>query len=219
MDSLGNKIRAKRKEQKLTQQAVATALGISRVSVTQWELNETSPTVENLTALAKLLKQPLDYFSSNKIENSNWVEPNARIVGEVDFSHASRIPVYGQAVGGVDGEFVLNGNNLFDVVCPPQLQGVKNAYGVVVSGDSMSPRYFDGEVVYVNPLRRLKKGDFVVAQIMIDENSPPHAFVKRFCKHNAEQLVLEQFNPPKELKFAHERVVSVHFIAMSGEAE
>lgn len=81
----------------------------------------------------------------------------------------------------------------------------------------MEPRYFDGETVYVDPLTRVHRGDFVVAQIKNpDEGMPPLAFIKRFVRHNDAELVLEQYNPPKELRFPHEDVVTVHFIMLGG---
>lgn len=145
--------------------------------------------------------------------------PNAKLAGGVNFDQGRRLPVFGQAVAGVNGEFELNGNVVFDVLCPPQLYEVNNAYAVEVSGDSMWPRYRDGEIVYCDPTRRVKKGDFVVAQIMIDEYANvPQAFIKMFVRHNAKELVLEQFNPAKTLTFPHEKVVSVHYIALSGDA-
>lgn len=145
--------------------------------------------------------------------------PNAKLAGGVNFDQGRRLPVFGQAVAGINGEFELNGNVIFDVLCPPQLYEVNNAYAVEVSGDSMWPRYRDGEIVYCDPTRRVKKGDFVVAQIMIDEYAnAPQAFIKMFVRHNAKELVLEQFNPAKTLTFPHEKVVSVHYIALSGDA-
>lgn len=87
-----------------------------------------------------------------------------------------------------------------------------------VAGDLMSPRYEDGEIVYIDPTRRLRRGNYVVAQVMINENDTfPQAFIKRFVKHNAEELVLEQFNPAKELIFPHKCVVLVHYIALLGD--
>src|SRR5215471_12365645 len=71
---------------------------------------------------------------------------NAEIAGPVRFG--GRIPAYGQAVGGKDGEFILNGNRIVDVLAPPSLQGVPDAYAVYVVGDSMEPRYFAGEAVF-----------------------------------------------------------------------
>lgn len=164
----------------------------------------------------RALHSPHGSFSEN---NDLAGFSNARIKGRINFDEGRRLPVYGQAVAGINGEFELNGNVVFDVLCPPQLSDVNNAYAVEVSGDSMWPRYRDGEIVYCDPTRRVKKGDFVVAQIMVDEYaSAPQAFIKMFVRHNAKELVLEQFNPSKMLTFEHQKVVSVHYIAMSGDA-
>lgn len=144
-------------------------------------------------------------------------EPNAMIQGKVE-GIGRTIPVYGQAVGGIDGEFLMNGNILFEVMAPPVISHISGAYAVSVAGDSMSPRYEDGEVCFIDPQRRVKKGDYVIAQIRLDEHGPILAYVKRFLRHNAVELVLDQFNPPKELRFEANQVVSVHYIALAGNA-
>jgi phage repressor protein C with HTH and peptisase S24 domain len=141
---------------------------------------------------------------------------NAELGGPARFGGA-RIPAYGQAVGGRDGEFILNGNRIVDVLAPPSLQGVPDAYAVYVVGDSMEPRYFAGEAVFVNPRLPVRVGDFVVAQIAADEGEPPLAYVKRYTGQNEKSLRLEQLNPPKKLTFAADRLVSIHRIVMSGE--
>src|SRR6266850_6821557 len=127
------------------------------------------------------------------------------------------IPVYGQAVGGKDGEFVLKGNQVSEVLAPPNLLHVPDAYAVYVVGDSMEPRYFAGETVFVNPRLPVRRGDFVVAQIAAEEGEPPHAYIKRFMAREARSLKLEQFNPRKALEFPMSRVVSVHRIIMGGD--
>lgn len=144
--------------------------------------------------------------------------PNAQIGAKIT-GHGVPIPLYGQAVGGVDGEFVLNeGNKLTDMIAPPALASVSGAYAVRVSGESMEPRYLDGEVVYVHPKRKPVRGDFVVAQIHNpNENSPPLAYVKRLVRWSEGGLVLSQYNPVKELKFEHKAVVSVHVIVGAGD--
>lgn len=143
--------------------------------------------------------------------------PNASIGSKIPTS-LTHIPLYGQAVGGIDGEFVLNeGNRLADIVAPPNLANIGGAYAVSVSGESMEPRYFDGEVVFVHPRRRPVRGDFVVAQIHNPNDGPPLAYVKRLVRYSEAGLVLEQYNPPKELRFEHRAVVSVHVIVMGGD--
>jgi phage repressor protein C with HTH and peptisase S24 domain len=139
---------------------------------------------------------------------------NAEVAGPAQF-HA--IPAYGQAVGGKDGEFILNGNRIADLLAPPSLQGVPDAYAVYVVGDSMEPRYFAGEAVFVNPRLPVRRGDFVVAQIAAEEGEPPHAYIKRFVAREARNLKLEQFNPKKTLEFPVGRVISVHRIIMGGD--
>ncbi len=142
-------------------------------------------------------------------------QANAR-VGEALPDPSAKIPVYGQAVGGIDGEFVMNGDRLEDVFAPPSLSSVAEAYAVYVAGESMEPRYFDGEIVFVNPVKRVRRGDFVVAQIQAEEHGPKLAYVKRFVRWNSQVLVLSQYNPEKELHFAAEQVVSVHLVVMGG---
>lgn len=146
-------------------------------------------------------------------------EPVNAAIGAKTHGHGVTIPLYGQAVGGIDGEFLLNeGNKLADLTAPPSLISVTGAYAVTVSGDSVSPRYEDGEVVFVNPKRRPVRGNWVVAQIHNpNEGNPPLAYVKRLVRYSQGGLVLEQLNPPKELRFPYEAVISVHVIVMGGE--
>lgn len=139
-------------------------------------------------------------------------KPNA-IIGDKLSQSGEYIPLYGHAIGGVDGEFPLNGNRLDHILAPPGLTVARGAYAVTCAGESMEPRYFDGETVFVDPEMRVRRGDFVVAQIANpEEGSPPLAYIKRFVRHNDKELILEQFNPAKELRFPHASVVSVHFI-------
>lgn len=141
---------------------------------------------------------------------------NATVLGLVQRSPV-KIPLYGTAVGGEDGEFILNGNLLDHVFAPPSLSGIQKAYAVQISGDSMSPRYEDGDSVSVNPERRVKTGDYVIAQIHVEEHDPPLAYVKKLKRWTEKELILEQFNPAKELRFDGSRVASVHYILRPGE--
>jgi phage repressor protein C with HTH and peptisase S24 domain len=140
---------------------------------------------------------------------------NAKLGGPVRFG--ATIPAYGQAVGGKDGEFILNGNRMADILAPPTLQGLPDAYAVYVVGDSMEPRYFAGEAVFVNPRLPVRRGHFVVAQIAVQEGEPPHAYIKRFVAREERLLRLEQLNPSKTLEFPLSRVISVHRIIMGGD--
>jgi phage repressor protein C with HTH and peptisase S24 domain len=220
---IGDRIKSVREDRGLTQQQFASVLGgVTRGAVGNWERGQGIKR-ENLELVARKFEVSFEWLASGRgamafpsIPTS--VEPvNAQIAGKVSGGGVA-IPLYGQAVGGVDGEFVLNdGTRLADIVAPPVLAGIEGAYAVSVSGESMEPRYFDGEVVFVHPKRRAVRGDFVVAQIHNPNEGPPLAYVKRLVRFNEGGLVLEQFNPTKELRFEYRAVISVHVIVMGGE--
>ena len=218
--SLNTRIFEARKKAHLTQQDLASRLNVTKAAVSSWERG-TSPRQEKLEAIAKVTNVSYEWLliGTEPIgEDSVVSTPNGVILPNIDFSTNKTIPVYGQAVAGINGEVAFDGKKLFEVPCPPQLLNVENAYGVEVAGDTMSPRYEDGEIIYVDTVRRIKKGDYVVAQIMMkEEDSFPTAFIKRFMRHNEKELVLTQLNPVKELVFPHQHVLSVHYIAFAGE--
>ena len=49
-----------RKQKAMSQEEVSTGLGVSRQSISLWETNQASPSMDNLIALAKLFKVSLD---------------------------------------------------------------------------------------------------------------------------------------------------------------
>lgn len=203
-----------------SQERLSEILGLTRGAVGNWELGKGVKT-ENLAKLAELANVRLDWLAFNKgpklTSSVQSDEPsNATVLGLVPRSPV-KIPLYGAAVGGEDGEFVLNGNHLDDVFAPPSLSGIPQAYAVQISGDSMSPRYDDGDTVHVHPKRRVKKGDYVIAQIHMTEGNAPLAYVKKLVRWTEKELILEQFNPPKTLTFDGADVTSVHYILRPGE--
>lgn len=207
-----------------TQEAFGKVLGVSRGAVGNWELGKGIKR-ENLQLIAARFSVGLEWLAAGRGARNVPTAPNSTempnaIVGDKLTERGEYIPLYGHAVGGIDGEFILNGNKLDEILAPPGLSPAHGAYAVICAGESMVPRYFDGETIYVDPETRVRRGDFVVAQIHNpkDPDGPPLAYIKRFVRHNDNELVLEQFNPAKELRFPHAMVVSVHFVTLGGRA-
>lgn len=127
------------------------------------------------------------------------------------------LPVFGLASAGDDGRFLMNGQKIAEVECPPMLMGVPDAYAAYVHGESMVPRYESGETVWINPHIPPRRRDYVLAQIATDDPTIYAGYVKRFVSFG-DELRLEQFNPQKELEFPRPDVISVHKIVFSGES-
>lgn len=106
----------------------------------------------------------------------------------------------------------MNGQVIDTVPCPPALETVPDAYGVYVVGDSMEPRYYAGELVFVHPNKGYKRNDFVVVQVDVEGEQAPHGFIKQFVSLSPTTLTLCQYNPKKEIEFPRKKVLSIHRI-------
>lgn len=166
-----------------------------------------------LASLERLLGLPVAFFLGAA---DGAAQPNVTLRHPIEFGRV-KVPVYGQAMGGEDGRFILNGNKIDDILAPSSLAGIAEAYAIYVSGDSMEPRYFAGEAVFVNPRMPVRRGDFVIIQIRPSvDGDAPHGYVKRFVRMGQE-LVVEQYNPAKQLMFPAADVISVHRVMMGGD--
>ena len=63
--------------------------------------------------------------------------------------------------------------------------------------ETMEPRYFPGELLYVDPAIPAKAGDFVVVQ-----SGDASAIIARYKQRTAESVIIETLNPPSEKAFS-----------------
>jgi phage repressor protein C with HTH and peptisase S24 domain len=214
--ALGRRVAKRRGDAGLTQAELAAAVGMSQQGIDSIESGAVKrPRL--MAELAERLKTTESWLLWGEGAEAAGAEApaqNARMGFQDAFD--ALIPVYGHAIGGKDGEFPLNGNRIGDIIAPAALRRVPDAYAVYVVGDSMEPRYFSGEAVFVNPRLPVRPGDFVVAQIATGEDEPPLAYIKIFRSRGARTVKLEQLNPHKTLEFAVKTVVSLHRIIMAG---
>ena len=131
---------------------------------------------------------------------------------------ARKMPVLGMAEGGPNGAFEWNGQVVEYIDPPPFLASAVDAYAVYVKGESMSPRYEPGELLYVHPGRPVTPGCYVLVQTKPQNGEQaPLAFLKRLVRRTATKLVLEQLNPHRQIELPVEQIVTIHRIVGSGE--
>lgn len=226
MVKLADAIEKRMRDLDISQEELAKRLGVVQQSISAMVTGRVA-SPRKWREIAKELKFSEDEFRKMMIEATRDSEKTTRLPRAFTDSHkpsnaeplaawsSRKLPVYGQAVGGDEGEFLFNGSVVDYVPCPPLLDGVDAAYGVYVDGESMAPRYRPSELVYVHPGRPARRGDDVVVQIAADgqhDGEAPHGFIKQFVGYKNDKLVLEQYNPAKQIEFPRDSVVSVHVI-------
>lgn len=148
-------------------------------------------------------------------------KPNASFPPQYQqFDTSRRIPLMGQSEAGANGKFIMNGQKVADVFCPPGLENVPDAYAVRVYGTSMEPRYRAGETVWLNPQMPVRAGDDVVVQLKPkDDGDEMASYIKEFRSRSSKVLRLWQHNPEEgethELDIDNNDVFSVHVVVYS----
>jgi len=236
MNKLGELIRLKRKEMGLNQGQFGNLFGASQTTVSDWErgnismmrnwkklanaldvsesdflemmkeATEEADKVQRLPAALKILTTPA---FANPPPDSIAAAPTPPL-GPRD------VPVLGRSKGGDGGEFEFNGQVMGWVQRPPHLIGVLDAYASYVDGTSMYPRYKPGETVWTNPPKPFTRGDDIIVQLHPEqEGGAPRGYIKEFVRWEPKYLVVAQYNPPMEIKYEREMVISTHKIDFS----
>ncbi len=139
-------------------------------------------------------------FSSNGLAPKSHTRTAA-------FTDNRCLPVRGRAQGGQDGNFVIEEQPIDWTFRPADLQGVNDAFAVFVSGDSMVPKYKNGDLVYVHPTRSIAKKRYVLV-----ETTEHKGFIKQFVSWQEDVLVVQQFNPEQEVRIPKETVLRLMLV-------
>lgn len=218
MTDLGDRLRAARKKAAMTQKKLAGLIGVERATISQWEIGQHLPGRDSLLSFAEHTGVRVDDLVKDEI-NDNHAEMPLADQPKVDMintesevrvadvpeplprSMPKNVPVFGAAAGATEGEFILNGEISEYIRRPPGVENAPHVFAIWVAGDSMAPRYFDGELIYVHPGRRCAPGDFVVIELTPTEDGSRPAFVKRLIRRTADSVIVEQLNPQREIIF------------------
>jgi phage repressor protein C with HTH and peptisase S24 domain len=123
------------------------------------------------------------------------------------------LPVMGTVRGDSDGFLFVQGEAKEFVERPANLKGVFNAFALYMDGDVMEPRYYAGELVYVNPNRPLTKNCFVAVEL-----TDGQGLIRQFVRRSEDEVVLRQFSPAKDLHLKASTVRKVYRITGAVEA-
>lgn len=131
------------------------------------------------------------------------------------------IPVYGTALGSLfDYEGVaveqtfLDHSEVVNYFRRPQaLDQRDGVYGIYIQGDSMYPRFQEGEIAFVDGKRPPHARDDVVIFLRQPEGDGERltaCLIKRLVRRTATYIELEQFNPAITFRIEIEKVAKMH---------
>jgi len=202
-DKRRNRIRQLAAEKGLTIAQLAAAIDMRPHTLRRYSRHEAEPRWEICEDVARFFKVSAEYVMGIDEETD-------AIVSIPRSSSGDKIPVYGAAQGG-SGFDVSHVNGPVDMIPRPHyLENAKDPYGVYVVGESMEPRFCEGEICIVHPGIPVRRGDWCVVQLRAGDET--HAIVKRYRSMSSDHIVLEQLNPEQELRFDRAKLVALHKI-------
>jgi phage repressor protein C with HTH and peptisase S24 domain len=191
---IGERIRQAREKKRLTQEQLGQLVGVTDAAVSQWETGGIQPAQKNLAKIAQALGVTRMWLLDGDTAGPS---PSKHLVT----FHERDLPVYGAALGG-DGAIMLNrGEQVDRIHRPAALADVKDAFAVVIAGDSMEPRFMQGDVAYIHPHKPPAPRRGVLIELQEGD-----AHIKEFVSQDDEWIKVRQHNPPKDLKYKRAQV-------------
>lgn len=153
--TFGSRLREARKAKQLTQKELAVQVGAKHNSVSNWENDLNKPDPDTIELLCEVLEVSADYLLPSrraKAAETNQINANdlaERYPGLIPISQLKlrRVPVIGEIAAGVP----ITANREYDeyIEVPDTADARKYDLSLRVKGDSMKPRYLDGDLVFI----------------------------------------------------------------------
>jgi len=122
------------------------------------------------------------------------------------------LPVHSSFREGAEGFWFVEGDAKEFVERPANLRGVANAFALYADGESMQPRYFAGELLFVNPNRPITPNCFVAIELADGRGQ-----VRQFLRRTHDGIFVRRFSPEQELRLPAPEVKRIYRITGSAE--
>lgn len=148
---IGDNIRYLRKRSGYSQEQLARKLNIKQASVSNWESGKTIPDTKYFPLLMQIFDVPMDIF---------FAESPLRELDAINIRQ-SAIPILGTIACGQQITPDTEPDGYADIP-----DGVHADFALRCKGDSMSPTFFDGDIVLIRQQPEVENGQ--IAAVSID---------------------------------------------------
>lgn len=166
-----------RLKKNLTQIELSEKLNVAQATVSKWEKGKSIPDVMMLKTLAEFFNVSIEYLLGQETHKLN--------------TQGTRIPVLGKIPAGVPIEMIEDVLDYEDIN-PDMLRGGKEYFALKVKGESMSPKFLEGDILIVRKQEDCENGDFAIITV----NGYDATFKKVIKKENC--IILQPLNPNYE---------------------
>lgn len=138
-NQFANNLKYIREKKGISKNKLGEMVGVNQTTIGRWETEEIKPSIDNVEEVAKVLNIPLPdlLIKDLKFDNGEIVDINSNII---------KIPIYGSIKAGVPIESQTDIVEYINLpVTDKELN--KSYYGLKISGDSMFPKYIEGDTV------------------------------------------------------------------------
>lgn len=181
--NMGDRIKNLRISHNMTQEELGKKIGVQKSAIRKYEKGEVvnikRATIETLSKIFNVSPSYLMCIDDNN--NRNILKTN-------------RIPVLGKIPAGIPIELIEDVIDYEDI-SEEMLKGDREYFGLKVSGDSMNPKYLDGDVLIVQKADDCESGQDCIVMVNGDDGT-----FKRVIK-NKDGIILQPLNPNYEIKF------------------
>ena len=122
------------------------------------------------------------------------------------------VPLLGQANGSGEAVVINFNEPVGEVPIHPNQKNIKGAFALYAVGESMSPRYRPGELIYAISRRQPLPNQDCLIELVKDGE----CFLKEFVKFTDKEIICRQLNPVKEWRHPKSDIKAVHAVVGRG---
>ena len=191
---INERIKQTRKRLGYSQEILGSRVGVSRVSISQWERGENTPNGRYLNDLAAALGVTVDWLLTGEGEGAVTSAPEVisgyHNVEPAVIPQGNRIPILSYVQAGNWRE-ICEQATAFDGNVEYVTASVDIGpwgFGLWIRGRSMTPMFNEGDLVIIDPDEQPRPGDYVVAK-----NGSEEATFKKYRPRGIDESGQEVF--------------------------
>ncbi len=185
----------------LSQEDLAKKLSVSKSTVAMYETGRRTPSASVYEALADIFNVDIDYlYLKSNIRQKVHFDINGTPHSAEKTCTAVRINVLGRVSAGIPISAV---EDIIDTEEISEDMASKGEYfGLLIKGDSMEPRIYDGDVVIVRQQDDAESGEIVIALVNGDD-----ATCKRLLKYSGGISLISLNSKYEPMMFTNQEVI------------